>query len=220
LIGAEEGTLSVHNVKGVDFVSISESSELAAVTEHAAGGSYKTVVLDTASSLQDMILKEILGLEELPAQKSWGMATRDQYGQCGLQTKERLRALLNLTCHVVILAQEREFNTDNNEAGLLTPYVASALMPSVTTWLQPCCDYICQTFLRQKTAVTENKVAGKVVKTVRKMPGVEYCLRTAPDPTSTTKWRLPKGHYLPDVLIDADYDKIMGVINGTFQQIR
>src|SRR5271166_1439687 len=39
-------------------------------------GTYKTVVLDHASGFADMKLKEILGLEQLPAQKGWGMATQ------------------------------------------------------------------------------------------------------------------------------------------------
>ncbi|MCK9569133.1 ATP-binding protein [Candidatus Pacearchaeota archaeon] len=218
IIGLEDGTKSVHNVKGVEFVAVNSSEEVGELMEHLASSNhFKTVVLDTASMLQDLVLKEILGLEELPAQKSWGMATREQYGQCSLQTKERLRALLDLSTkankmNVVIVAQEREFNTEDNSS-LLMPFVASALTPSVVGWLNPACDYIGQTFIRQKEVIKKVKIAGKV-KERRTTDGVEYGLRTAPDPTFTTKFRLPKGTPVPDVIVDPDYDKIYALIRG------
>jgi len=209
LIGAEDGTRSVHNVNGVDFVPITTSGELTELTEYVIqSDKYKTVVLDTASSLQDMILKEIMGIDELPAQKSWGMASRDQYGQCSLQTKERLRALLNLKdCNVVILAQEREFNTES-DGSLLMPYTGSALTPSVTGWLNPACDYICQTFIRQRTELRTIKIGKKVSKKEQTIKGVDFCLRVAPDPVFMTKFRLPKGTELPEFLIDPNYEAI------------
>ena len=85
LIGAEDGTKSVAGDKGVYFAPLYTSQELWDLIELLRDRrDYETVVLDTASMLQDLILKEILGLEQLPAQKSWGMATREQYGQCSL----------------------------------------------------------------------------------------------------------------------------------------
>lgn len=175
---------------------------------------YATVVLDHASGVQDLVLKEILGLDELPAQRSWGLASQQQWGQCALQTKEVLRAVLNHNGNVVIVAQEREFNSDTDGDEIIAPYVGSALTPSVTGWLNPACDYIGQTFIRRATTTKNVKLGKKVVP--KKVPTgkVEYCLRTAPDPVYTTKFRVPKGHPLPQVLVDPTYDKILAVING------
>jgi hypothetical protein len=217
IIGLEDGTKSVHNVEGLDYVPIHGSDEISELVEHLSTSKhFKTIILDTASMLQDLILKEILGLEELPAQKSWGMATREQYGQCALQTKERLRSLLDLSVkclmNVVIVAQEREFNTEDT-SDVLMPFVASALSPSVVGWLNPACDYIGQTFIRQKEVIKKVKIGDKV-KERRTVDGVEYCLRTEPDPTFTTKFRLPKGTPIPDVIVDPDYDKIYALIKG------
>ena len=211
LIGTEDGTRSVHNVKGVDWVRIKSSEELEELTQYAQSSDHKTVVLDSASALQDMVLKEILGLDELPVQRSWGMAKQQDWGQCAMQTKERLRSLLSLDCHVVIIAQEREFNADT-ESDLLMPFVGSALTPSVTGWLNPACDYIVQTFLRQKTEEKRVKIGGKIKVTRHKGKGVEYCVRTGPDATYTTKFRLPKGSPLPDVIVDGDFSKINSLI--------
>lgn len=218
IIGAEDGTRSVHNVKGVRFVQVRSSAEVVTLVghlrEHAA--EWKTVVLDSASSLQDLILKELLGLDQLPTQKSWGLATRDQWGQCSIQTKELLRELLDLSgvgVHVVVTAQEREFNTEN-ESELLMPFVGSAMTPSTTGWLNPACDYIVQAFIRERMEEKIVKVGDKRIPRRVKTGGVDYCIRTAPDPVYTTKFRVPKGTRLPEVLVDPDYDKVMALVRG------
>jgi len=218
LIGTEDGTQSVHNVKGVEFVRLQESSEIREVIEaQQAERRWRTVVLDTASMLQDMVLKEILGIDELPAQKSFGMASRENWGQCALQTKEILRAVIGLRvkadCSVVVLAQEREFDTDS-ESDLIMPYVGSALSPSVTGWLNPACDYIVQTFIRRVMVEKTVKMGGKTVKKRQPGKGVEYCIRTGPDAVYTTKFRVPKGTPLPEDIVDPDYRKVLELIKG------
>ena len=52
--------------KKVRTVTLQSSSEMKELVEHAEGGGYKTIVLDHASGLQDLVLKELLGLDELP----------------------------------------------------------------------------------------------------------------------------------------------------------
>lgn len=177
------------------------------------GNDYATVVLDHATGMQDLKLKEILGIDELPAQLSWGLATQQQYGQLALQMKETLRALLNLNSNVVIVAQQREFNTES-DSELLQPYVASALTPSVVGWLMPACDVVCQTFVRPQVSVQTVKVAGQQVKTEKATGKVEYCLRTYPSPIYASKFRVPKGSPLPECIVDPTYDKLIKLIQG------
>lgn len=197
-------------------VKLEKSTELKELIDYQAEErNYKTIVLDHATGLQDMVLREILGIEELPAQMGWGVASQQQWGQCALQMKELLRGLLNLDDNVVITAQEREFNTDS-ESEIVMPYVGSALSPSVTGWLNPACDYIVQTFIREKMETKTTKLGGKEVKTTVKVPGeVEYCMRTGPDPVFTTKFRVPRGTVkLPPVIVDPTYDKVYKLISG------
>ncbi len=198
--------------KTIEPLVIKESLDVFKLLERM--GDFKTLVLDHATGLQDMVLKELLGLDELPAQRSWGLASQQQWGQCALQMKGILRAILSIEQNVVIVAQEREFNTDS-DGDLLMPYVASALTPSVTGWLNPACDYICQTFIRPKMVSKTVKVGGKSVTTKKPGKGVQYCIRTAPDAVYTTKFRLPKGASLPDVIVDPDYKKINALIRQT-----
>lgn len=202
----------------ISAVTLHNSGEMKELVELAKGGEYATVVLDHASGLQDLILKEVLNLDELPAQKSWGMARQQDYGQTAAQAKEYLRALLNLDCNVVVVAQEREYKDEGN-GEVIQPFVCAYLMPSILAWLHPAVDYIGETFIRQKEITKETKIgSGKDAKILAqkvKVKGqVEYCLRTAPDPVYATKFRVPKGSPLPDVLVDPTYDSIYGLIKG------
>jgi len=159
-------------------------------------------------------LKEILGVDRLPEQSSWGLATRNQYGQVGLQVKERLRGLLDLNCHIVIVAQERDFNNDDNDDdGIITPFVASAMSPSIVGWLNSACDYICETYIRPKMITKKVKLGKKVREKQVPGKGVEYCLRVAPSSVYTTKFRMPKGKSYPDAIVDPNFAKIKSLID-------
>lgn len=206
---------TAENRKVISPVVIRESSQIKEelTKKHSSGEDFATRVLDHATGLQHLNLKEILGLEEIPAQLSWGLATQQEWGQCALQMKELLRSFLSLTCITVVVAQEREFNIDS-ESDLIMPFVASALTPSVTGWLNPACDCICQTFIRQKTETKEIKIGKKKVKTTQQVGGVEYCLRTGPHGVYTTKLRMPRGKVeLPEVIVDPSYAKIKKLID-------
>jgi hypothetical protein len=200
-IGLGESRSIDPKTKGVDEVELLASEELNEL--EGLFTKYSTMILDHATGLQDLILKELLGLEELPLQKSWGMASREQWGQCAMQMKNRLRNLMRLSCHLVIIAQEREFNADG-ESEVIMPYVASALTPSVVGWLNPACDYIIHTYIRP--AMEQKTVAGKTVQV--KASGVEFCARLAPHDVYTTKFRTPRGKEVPEAIVDPTYDKI------------
>ena len=210
------------NRKRISQMVISSTDDLRDVLVYQAKKEpYATVVLDHASGLQDLVIMEYLGLDEIPLSlyrkagrgESWSLVSRQGYGQIANEMKEMLRRLLSLRCNVSIVAQEREFNNDNEESMVL-PYVGSALTPSIVGWLNPACDYICQTYIRQCTREKTVKVGKKTVKKQIAIKGVDYCLRTAPDPTFTTKFRLPRGVVLPDCIVDPSYDKIMALIRG------
>jgi hypothetical protein len=199
----------------IDQVTIQNTNEIREVVDMCkAETKYATTVLDHASGLQDMVLKEILGLDELPAQLSWGLASQQQYGQCAMKVKEYIRALIGLPGNTVIVAQERLNTFEDTDSDLITPFVGSALSPSIATWLNPVCDYIVQTYKRLETVETQTKVGGKVITTKKKTKKVEYCLRTGPDPVYLTKFRVPNGYNLPYSIVDPTYEKIVEIIQG------
>lgn len=202
------------NRKRIKSIHIEKTSDLTDIIKHQEEtGEFATIVLDHASGLQDLKLKEILDIDELPAQMGWGIASQQDWGQCALQMKESLRALLNLKCNRVIIAQEREFSNNSDTDSIIAPYVGSALTPSVAAWLEPACDYVVQTFKRAKMITTTKKVGGKTLKITERGKGVEYCLRVGPDEVYNTKFRVPGG-VGEDVIIDPTYNKIENLIKG------
>lgn len=197
----------------IHVVNIDSTDLLYEGIEYARQENFETAVVDHMSGLLDLCLIERLGLDQAPVQLQWGTATREQWGEIGIKLKEIGRAALALPNNVVLVAQQREFNTED-EGDLLMPYVASALTPSMVGWLNPAVDYICQTFKREVMEVKKVKVGKTVTEQLKPTGEVEYCLRTGPHSVYTTKFRAPKGHEVPDCIVDPDYDKIMEIIQG------
>jgi hypothetical protein len=245
LIGTEEGTKSV-DASGIDFVKIADTSDLDALLKQAeSGGScwkgkstgtafvynqvelgqgdpYKTVVLDTAGGLQDLVTKDVLGLSEIPMQKSWGMAQQQDWGIIGAQTKERLYQILRLSetkqMNVVVIAHERNFTRDDVPADIMLPAIGSALTPTAAGWLNGACDYICQCYIREEEITKTEKLGdsgdGEGLELTRKTGKKLFCLRVGPHPVYMTGFRLPPGFELPDHIIDPSYKKILQIIKG------
>jgi hypothetical protein len=227
IIGFEDGTQSVKQVKGVDFVPIRSSADLHPLADYIRSEEnptkrYKTVVLDTATSLQDLMLKEILNLQQMKVQLAWGTVSQKQYQERSEKTKEFLRLFLNLAqwgFNVVVLAQEKNHTQKDGEGGgdseLLTPFIASSLGSSTCGWLQENCDNICQTFTREATTVEKIPVGEGFVETHKKTGKIEFCLRTQrAHPIYGAKIRADKHVQLPDVLVDPTYDKFARLLEG------
>lgn len=218
IIGPEDGTQSIKGVDGVDFYPLEDSSDVLVLVENIQRLGYLSVGVDTATALYDLILSEIIG-KPIPEQKSWGMATRDQYGQAGLKLKTLLRKIIELPLHVVVTAHERNFKEDG-DSDLIAPTIGSALSPSAAGWLNGAVDYICQTYIREGTTVKIQTIGSgataKQIPMTQKTGGAEYCLRVGPHPVYQTGFRLPPGYVLPDSIVDPDFDKIMAVVEGKY----
>jgi hypothetical protein len=212
LIGTEKGTKTVKNVQGVDYIRLQSSADIDELLALLREGKYKTAVLDTAGGLQDLILKEILGLDDIPVQRSWGMAKREDWMSCGAQWKERVRGLIDLSdmqgLNVVVIAHERNFNEDQ-ASDVMIPSVGAALTPTAAAWLNAAVDYIAQTYIRQQDLYKE-------VKGVRLKSGseIQYCLRVGPHPVFQTGFRLPDSSILPDSIVNPEYAIILRLIHG------
>lgn len=186
----------------------------------AQTGRFTTVVLDHASGLQDYSMREILNIPEMPAQLSFGIASREQWNESNGQCKEILRTLLNLDCHGVVLAQERDFNDKlgTGHADSLNPAIGAGLTPGLATWLAPTCDYVCQTYRRAEMIATTQTVGegDDAIESVIEVPTgkIQYCARVGPSDTVMTKFRVPEETELPDFIINPSYDKFMRLING------
>ncbi len=212
------------NRKGVYTVTLLKSEEMPELLAHARG-EFATVVLDHASGLQDLVLKEILNLEEVPVEKTWGLASMEDYGVCARQCKTHLAKLLSLPCNVVIVAQERVFTPKNDESGeaaIGRTTVGPDVIPSLCRWLCPACDYNVQTYTDQKyrEVVVKTEKKGKIreTKTKKMLPGVDYYIRCSGDVGFMTKFRVPRGAKMPYSLRigadDSHYERMMAYVRG------
>jgi hypothetical protein len=203
------------NRKTIQQVTLQNRAELAELVEYQEETEkFATVVLDHSSGFQDLILKEILDVDEVPAQLSWGIATQQQWGQVALMLKESLRKLLGLQCNVVVISQERAFHADEGADSLLSPYVAPGHSENNARWLCQAVDYVCQTHIRQKMKTKTVRVAGSTQKMQIPTDSVEYCLRTYPSSIYESKFRVPDGSNLPKALVNPTYEKIFKLIQG------
>lgn len=207
---------SKENLGRIKQLRLRASDELWEVIAGVRDGSlpYRTIALDHASGLQDLILKEVLGLEEIPVQKTWGLASREAYGTVAVRFKKFVTAMLDLPANLVLVAHERGFGPDATHDGeIIQPFVGAALTPALSGWLNGSVDYIGQTFVRHR--VVYKTLAGKQKRIAVQTKDKEFCLRVGIDPTYATKFRLPPGRELPPVIVDPSYEKIKAIIEGS-----
>lgn len=160
------GATSISNVQGVSLIRISAkklpgdvvhgSAKVVAIAhELAARNPFKTVVFDTVTSLQDIILVELLGLSKVPELMSWGTVPDGTYQRRAEKLRETLRPLLDLNnCNLIVLAQEADHNAQEDRGGrnkLLNTmqqgsFMAPALGATNAKWLQDNCGYVVQIY--------------------------------------------------------------------------
>ena len=180
---------------------------------------YRTIVLDTCTQLQSIIMNEVAAEKarkgkKLPKGKKpgdWGAFSKQDWGTVAGQMKDAIMDIRNLPMESVFIAQERVFNLDDEEGDgtdQLQPEIGARLMPSVKDDLNASVSIIGNTFIRvrRKKIKKDNKIRYKVKKT--------YCLRVGPNEVYTTKIRKPKGITAPDYIEDPSFRKIQAIVKG------
>jgi len=204
------------NRQGCKFVLVESGDQFERLVK-GEGPNFKTVVLDTAGGLQDIKLKEVLGLQQDDAMdRTWGMAQQRDWGVCGSQTKQCLRWLLDLSkqgTNAVVVAHERWMGEESELTDVVTTRVCADLMPSVSGWLNGACDYVCHTFIREETVKESIKVMGKDKATEKGTGRIQFCLRVGPNKLYYTGFRTA-GQQLPEdgTIVDPTYERIAELI--------
>ena len=224
LIGAEDGTASIVGMEGIDFHLLDTCAELRDITNDPALSNYKTVVIDSGTSLRDMRIKEILRLNEMPVQKGYGFASREQWGECSMSLKQLLRPVFDRAKrgtieNFVFIAQEQVYNGGEEGAAsdLIKPTVTSALGESLAKWVNAECDCIGQTFVRMQVITKTHQPIkdGPTVTMTEKTGEREYCLRLGTDGVYQAGIRVRQGLTLQQsVLTDPSYDRLLRVMKG------
>lgn len=188
---ATGGAESIRRVDGVEVLQEGvhfhgRQGTLDLIGELAASPqSYATVVVDGATAVEDMCLRDVRGVDKLPNQNSWGEVTGDQYRARSEMTRDVLQPFVDLPMDTIIIAQEKDHNPPREErvtaSGKVSPdmrpaalrgvhkgsYIAAALGGAGALWLQNRCDHVWRLFFDEEIVTTTVKVAGKETKQER-----------------------------------------------------
>jgi len=169
------GAQSVKKVKGVTYLKITSSDgALKLADELSRDTTFKTHVLDGATSLQDILLQEILGVATLPEMLKFKAVSGDQYRARSEKLREVLRPFLNLNAHTVVLAKEKDHNPPKGDEiwegygkrkvapkideMRVESFFAADVGSATAGWLHDACDYIARLYLAKKIKVTQQEV--------------------------------------------------------------
>lgn len=213
----DEGTDSISDVKNLDVFEVEEFGDLEDAYWWLKKNPkrYKTVIVDTVTQMQNMLVQEI-GSNNKKGKKAgdWGSMTQRDWGDVAALLKEWLgnyRDLTSLGINVIFIAQDRTFNLGDEESAnttLLSPEIGPALSPSVVKFLNASVSVLVNTYIREREIVKE--VKGKKVKSSK----IEYCLGVGPSPLYTRKVRKPLSVEVPDVIVDPVWDDIIDLTKG------
>lgn len=225
----DRGTDSIVGIDDLDVTEIESWEDLERVywflKKHPK--KYRTVIIDTMSQLQSIVVEDVLAEKGKSAEDAggWGTMTQREWGDVAARIKPMIINLRDLPMDVVFIAQHRVFNMpseedESNNAAVLAPEVGPALMPSVGKFLNAAVSIIGNTFIRERTEKVKRMVKNprnpklKPKEVIDEIKHIEYCLRVGPNPTYVTKVRKGRDIMLPDVITDPTYEKIMDILRG------
>lgn len=149
------GARSVTDIEGVKFIKVESSRHALELAQELQSDKYfESVVLDSATSYQDLFLQELMGLSKLPETLSWGTVSDTQYRQRSEKVKEGMRPFLALKKHTVVTAKEKDHRNKTGEDRsksmksklvrvnevLPDSYIAEDLGGAAAMWLNDACD--------------------------------------------------------------------------------
>jgi phage nucleotide-binding protein len=215
----DKGTDSIADVKGVDVLEIDELEDIEDIYYYLRENpkKYKTVVFDTVTEMQKIVMKHVVLSKSKNKRKvdedrvgDWGTMARKDWGDVAGIMNKWIADFRDLPMEVVFLAQEKVRNEDGDEGddNQLVPEVGPAVMPSIATTLNAAVNVIGNMFIRMK----RSSVVKGAKKSVKEEP--VYCLRVGPNPIYTTKLRKPKSAEAPPYVEDPTYKDIIDLVKG------
>jgi len=213
----DEGTDSISDISGIDVLQCEDVEEVEEAYWWLVKnpGKYKSIVIDTCTQLQGMIVAEVMkenGRKGRPGE--WGSMRKQDWGDVSAQLKDLLlnfRDLSSKGVNVIFIAQDRTFNggdDEDSQSDMITPEVGPAMSPSVAKTLNASVSVVVNTFIREREIIKEEK--GK--KTKKRV--IEYCVGVGPSSVYTRKIRKPKSTPPPEFIVDCDFEDIIELTKG------
>jgi hypothetical protein len=184
---------------------------------------FATVVLDTITSLQDVILQQIVARDEVIDQLNWGEITEAQYRERSDDLRKALRPWMSLQSDLIFLAQEKDHNPpkDRTKSKLLRglqheSFFAEDIGGATAKWLHDSCDYITQLYLdKEWKKVLKPGVLGKPGRWVDEPTGRQVRrLRCMYHVNYAAGFRSPNPDLVPEYIDNPTAEKVYAVIRG------
>lgn len=218
----DDGTDSIADEDGVTVVDIKSSGDFHKIIQWALEKAskdklkYKSIVLDTLTQLQGMLVREMFEEKKKKDTKlkdkqagDWGTMTKQDWGSIAGDMKAAIQDVRNLPLEQAFICQERIFNLgdEEDEDESLAPEVGARLSPSVKDDLNASVSIIGHTFIRVKRTKKKDE-KNKTYWDVKK----QFSLHLGPHEIYTTKVRKPKKVKAPDFIVDPTYEDIMAIM--------
>lgn len=216
----DQGTGVLKGVKNVKVKRLEDLDDLEEVLFRLQKNKdgFKTVVLDTVSQLQQMMVEEHLAGKKLKKGKrpgDWGTMSMQDWGAVTGEMKKKIidfRDLADDGMNVVFLAQQKISKEEAEESAgsgyVLQTTVGPSVSASVAEVLNGSVAVVASTFNRVKRIKRE--VDGKK-KTITK---IEFCLRLGANPVYVSKVRKPLEVEVPPLLVNPTYEDLIEIMNG------
>lgn len=205
----QNGTDTIAKVQGVDVLKVKRWEDLEEIYWYLSKGKgkekYKSVVVDQITEAQDVCMSYVKGDndDDVVSKRMWGEISGEMK-----KLILNYRDLINLDKNVVFLAHERASDGDDAIEDQIDPTIGPRVMPSVAGFLNGAVAVIGNTFIRERFKHVNNK----------RVRMVDYAMRIGPHAYYTTKVRHPVGVDTPDVVVNPNFEKIMAIVKGRYQQ--
>lgn len=231
------GALSVRRMPGVHYLRITSTTEERQLLDELRGENlFKTHVVDSVTSYQDMKLQEIIG-KPLPAQLNFGAVSGDQYRERAEVTKQGLRDWANLGSHTVFIGKEKDHNPPkeervNERTGKTQPdmrprflrgmqpesFVSVDLGGGTAGWLQDACDYVGRLYMDREMERVVSQMQGREVVNAVETGRFIRALRISYHPNFMSRFRSDQPDKLPEAIPNPTFDKILAAIEGRYKE--
>jgi len=223
------GAKSVKNVPGVNYLRLTSSNDVETLghelKENLQG--YKSVVVDSGTSLDEITLAEICGWEETavllkrPKKGEAPQVSRSQYTARSERMRLVLRAYLELRAHVIITANEKDHNPPEGEQSSAVvrsiqteSFFAAAMGGGTARWVQDGCDYICQLLIDKEVEAVTREAAGQMRTVMVETGKLIRKLRTQYHTNFSAGFRSCNPDAVPEFIDNPTFTKIKSVIDG------
>lgn len=178
-----------------EFTSVRQAVEMAEYLRDNDAGGYATVGVDGGSSLQRRVLEELMREQgkHLPESATFGTVPDGMYPIRSDRTKAALVPFLDIPCHVVVTAKEKDHNPpkEYNEKGKLVvdmrpkqvrgmsagSWFAPELSGSNVSWLIDACGYTFRMYSAPEVTRVPNPLNPNDPNDVTEVPTGRYEIR-------------------------------------------